>query len=106
MDDLSYILEPLNSKDSLARNGVEKEKDDTITDAGTTIKTVYGYPEGTADGIIESVELSGFSSSASSTLPKSIKFWNGSASKSPATCVTYTEATSKARYTVVNELCG
>ena len=26
MDDLSYILEPLNSKDSLARNGVEKEK--------------------------------------------------------------------------------
>ena len=89
-----------------AIDGTEAASGSSITDAGTTIKTEYGYPDATVDGIGEAVELSGFSSAATTTGTPSIKYWNGSASKSPATCVTYTEATSGARYTIVNALCG
>ena len=44
MDDLSYILEPLNSKDSLARNGQEKEKrkgDFIFREAEYSVRVLY-----------------------------------------------------------------
>ena len=44
MDDLSYILEPLNSQDSLARNGIEKEKkqgDFIFREAEYSVRILY-----------------------------------------------------------------
>ncbi|WP_017221680.1 prepilin-type N-terminal cleavage/methylation domain-containing protein [Moritella dasanensis] len=84
-----------------AINGTETASSSSITDAGVTIDTAYGYPK--AADITDAVELSGFGHTASGT---STTFWNGS-STAPATCVTYTESiSSAARYTVANVTCS
>ncbi|GIC76088.1 type II secretion system protein [Moritella sp. F3] len=88
-----------------AIDGVETKDNSEIDDAGVKIETIYGYPEATLAGIGASVELSGFTADYD-TVVKEAKFWNGTASATGNTCVTYTEATSSARYTIVSKDCG
>ncbi len=84
-----------------AIDGIEDEASDDISDNGTTIDTVYGYPAATEDGIAESVELTGFRHEVGND---GYIFWQGDASSSVPTnndcTVTYKAATSGARYTV------
>ncbi|QUM79008.1 type II secretion system protein [Moritella sp. 5] len=92
-----------------AIDGVEGKDTGSINDAGTTIQTIYGYPKASTDGITASIEVSGFSSKTPTTQDPqgdTITFWNGTASTSTDTCVSYVEATATARYKVVSELCG
>jgi MSHA pilin protein MshA len=86
-----------------AIDGFETVSDSAVSDAGTTIQIVYGYPKASADGIGKAVELSGFSPLYTNGVAK---FWNGNASSANDTCVTYTQATSSARYTIVSAECS
>ncbi|PKH05146.1 type II secretion system protein [Moritella sp. Urea-trap-13] len=90
-----------------AIDGTETSSDSAVSDAGATIETIYGYPEATDAGIGASVELSGFSSTdatASGGLATLI-FWNGNASSTTDTCVTYTQASKTVRYAIVSGKC-
>jgi MSHA pilin protein MshA len=89
-----------------AIDGTERVNGSSVEDAGTTITTLYGYPKASSAGIGASVELSGFGSKYTVGAPDTAKFWNGTASATGNTCVTYTEATSSARYTIVSEDCA
>ncbi len=91
-----------------AIDGVEGEKDSEVKDGSVTIQTVYGYPEAIDSGIYNAIELSGFKHKANAGTPKTMTFWQGDASTAPSTCIiTYTEATSGARYSVsTNNTCS
>lgn len=90
-----------------AIEGVESTPTSSVSDAGTTITTAYGYPDATTTGIEESIELSGFSATdatASGGLATMV-FWNGNASATTDTCVFYTQASDTERYIVADGDC-
>jgi MSHA pilin protein MshA len=91
-----------------AIDGEEGKAGQSVIDAGTTIETNYGYPKASDAGIGAAVEVGGFKSKVASpvTVPATIIFWNGNASTSTDTCITYKEASSAARYTVSDADCA
>lgn len=89
-----------------AINGTEAASGSSITDAGTVINTEYGYPAATSAGISSAIELSGFNSTPGTGTVDNMIFWNGNASTTNDTCVTYTEATEDERYTVASDDCS
>jgi MSHA pilin protein MshA len=91
-----------------AIDGTEGLENKSVIDAGTTIQTNYGYPKASKEGIRAAIEIGGFDSKAPGTVtvPASLIFWNGNASTTNDTCITYAEASSAARYTVEEKKCA
>ncbi|MFT7684154.1 MAG: MSHA pilin protein MshA [Moritella dasanensis] len=90
-----------------AIDGVESKSSGSIATSSGNVDVIWGYPAATSAGIASAVELSGFSSATSGSGTTSYKFWNGTASTSTDTCVTYNAATtSAAGYTIVSGKCS
>ncbi|NQZ39974.1 type II secretion system protein [Moritella sp.] len=90
-----------------AINGIESNSSGSISTSSGDVAVVWGYPAATSAGIASAVELSGFSSAPSGSGSTSYTFWNGTASSSTDTCVTYNKTTaSGAGYTIVSGTCS
>jgi len=92
-----------------AIDGIESSTSGSITTSGGDVDVAFGYPDGTADGILAAVELSGFSSKTADnahTSGATLTFWNGKASTGTDTCVSYVEAAKTYGYQVISEKCS
>ncbi|PKF61985.1 MSHA biogenesis protein MshA [Psychromonas sp. psych-6C06] len=85
-----------------AIDGVEKKSTHDLDVDGTTVKIVYGYPDGTTDGIMKSVDLSSGDWNTNGSNPIYVFASSASSTHVDGTCdVVYTlAATSDARPTV------
>ncbi|MDO6764614.1 prepilin-type N-terminal cleavage/methylation domain-containing protein [Agarivorans sp. 1_MG-2023] len=74
-----------------AINGVERQPSDSVSDAGTTIATAFGYPQANAD-YLNWVDANTGDWDATVTADSNIVFTPSSAASGAACTVTYTQA--------------